>query len=629
MLSLKKLKENPIQISKKLTLESLQNLLEKACKQYYEESEPLISDTIYDILLEELESRDKDNSILKKIGYQSSSDKVLLPYFMGSMDKIKTKDHVKNWMSKYIDMKEKEKGFIITSKLDGISALYINDRDNVSLHTRGNGTYGRCINNIINNLDLPKFTSSKKIVVRGELIISKKNFQENGSNYNNCRGMVNGLVSLKENNPIQKNLDFVVFEVIEPKLVPNEQFKLIKKLGFKIPLLEYHSFNDIIKWENDESSFCMNKLKDYRKRSEYEMDGIIITHNEYYERIKGNPKNSVAFKCNHLGIVTTVQDVIWSASKYNVLIPRIKFDKIDLGSMVEYCTGFSAKYIFNNSIGPGSKIRVVLSGDVIPYIAEIISTTYPKMPNVNYEWNKTRIHIIALDDGDSLSKKKIVHFIKTLGIEYLSTGLINKLYSNGFNSIDKILRITTDELIKLEGFQETNSKKIFEAINKVISKPINLSVLMVASLKFNHGMGKKKINKIINKYPNLMEMKPSLDQIIAIEGFQEKTAKQFIDNLENFKEFLKTINVKYVINTNKDFEFNNKITGNHFVITGTRDSEILDIIKKYGGVLQNDINMKTDYLIVKDIESTSQKIKKAKIIGTKIINMEQFKSNYT
>lgn len=625
MLSLKKLKENPVEISKKLKLESLQNLLKQAVKYYYENPEPLISDTVYDILLEELENRDKDSSFLKQIGHKSSTDKVLLPYFMGSMDKIKTKEQVKNWMSKYLELEEKERGFIITSKLDGISALYINDTNNVSLHTRGNGTYGRCITHIIQNLDLPSFKNDNKIVLRGELIISKKNYEENGSNYNNCRGMVNGLVSLKENNPIQKNLDFVVFEVIEPKLIPSEQFKLIKKLGFKTPIIESHNFEDIIEWSSDSDSFCLNKLNDYRKRSEYEMDGIIISHNKYYERVKGNPKNSIAFKCNNLGLVTTVKDVIWSASKYNVLIPRIKFDKVNLGSIVEYCTGFSAKYIFNNCIGPGSKIRVVLSGDVIPYIAEIISTTYPKMPEVNYEWNKTKIHVIALDDGDSLSKKKIVHFIKTLGIEYLSTGLISKLYVNGFNTIKKIINIKEDELMKLDGFKETNTKKIYGAINKVTSKPISLAVLMVASLQFNHGMGKKKIEKILNKYPNLMNSKPTLDQIIGIEGFQAKTAKQFLDNLDNFKKFLDDLDVEYFVNIKKDIEFNDKVSGKHFVMTGTRDKEIIDTIKKYGGVLQNDINMKTDYLIIKDIESKSQKINKAKILGTSIITVENFK----
>ena len=60
-------------------------------------------------------------------------------------------------------------------------------------------------------------------------------------------------------------------------------------------------------------------------------------------------------------------------------------------------------------------------------------------------------------------------------------------------------------------------------------------------------------------------------------------------------------------------------------MTGTRDKEIIDAIKKYGGVLQNDINMKTDYLIIKDIESKSQKINKAKILGTSIITVENFK----
>ena len=287
-------------------------------------------------------------------------------------------------------------------------------------------------------------------------------------------------------------------------------------------------------------------MSKFRKKSIYDIDGIIITHNKIYERIEGNPKHSIAFKSNNDGVVTVVKEVEWNISRYNVLIPRIRFDKINLGSMVEYCTGFSGKYIFNNRIGKGTKIRVILSGEVIPYISEIIMPTYPEMPSMSYDWNETKIHCIALNNCVEYDKKGILYFIKTIKIDNLSVGLIDKLYNHGFNSIDKILKIQYEELLKLDGIKETLAKKIYSNIHKIIDNPIDLSLIMVGSLKFEMGLGIKKIKKILERYPNILNENVTVENIIEIDGFQEKTARQFVKNLKEFKMFLNNLNyLKY------------------------------------------------------------------------------------
>ncbi|MFM8430420.1 MAG: MBL fold metallo-hydrolase, partial [Holophagaceae bacterium] len=52
----------------------------------------------------------------------------------------------------------------------------------------------------------------------------------------------------------------------------------------------------------------------------------------------------------------------------------------------------NARYIVQHSIGPGTRIRVTRSGEVIPYIVEVVKgSKEPQMPNVEYEWNETRV----------------------------------------------------------------------------------------------------------------------------------------------------------------------------------------------------------------------------------------------
>jgi len=608
------LKSNPEDYAFKAPISNLEKILTIASQKYYSDEEPIISDQVYDIILEVLQERDPNNKIINNIGFKSSNDKIKLPYFMGSMNKIKTKDGVKTWLTKY----NTNSKFIISDKLDGISALYSNNK----LYTRGNGEYGRDISGIIKYLNIPKIDN---VVLRGELIISKDKFDKNRGEYTSARSMVNGLIALKYGNALLSILDFVVFEVIEPKLTPYDQLEYIKQKGFKVPNYKKIDYVDIIDWKNDEDNFLKKTLNNFKINSNYDIDGIIVTHNILYSRIIGNPKNSIAFKSNNYGKVTKVVDIEWSVSKYGVLIPRIKFEKVDLGSMVEYCTGFSGKYIFNNCLGPGSKIRVILSGDVIPYIVEIISSTYPKMPNVGYKWNDNKLHCILLEDDSELIKKKILHFIKTIKIEYLSIGIISKLYENGYTTISSILHIKKEDLLNIEGFKETLSNKLISSINEIISKPIYLGLLMVASLEFDRGYGLKRVKKILDKYPSIMEDGITLGQLINIDGFQIKTAKQFIDNFEGFKIVLNRLKLKYYVKKdNSCKDKNSNIDGKHFVITGFRDTDIIEYISNNGGNLQNEVNMKTDYLIIKDSYSQSSKLTKAKIMGVDIILKDDF-----
>lgn len=606
------IRSNPEDFGLTTPIKDLEKILTLASQSYYAGEKPLISDSVYDILIDILEKRDKTNKIVKAIGYKSSNDKVLLPYFMGSMNKIKTKEAVKSWLSKY----NIESQFVISDKLDGISALYVNNK----LYTRGNGEYGRDISGIIKYLNLPK---DSKMVVRGELIISKEKFDKNRGTYTSARSMVNGLIALKTDNLLIGLLDYVVFEVINNE-TPYDQLSIAHKEGFKVPNYSLVSYGYISGWNNNKDNYLTNALIYYRKHSKYDIDGIIISHNKVYPRIDGNPKNSIAFKSNNYGKVTTIKDIEWNVSKYGVLIPRINFEKVDLGSMVEYCTGFSGKYIFNNCLGPGSKIRITLSGDVIPYLTEIITPTYPKMPNVGYRWTINKLHCILLEEDSDLSKKKILHFIKGIKIDYLSCGLVSKLYDNGYRSINDILGITKEQLLEIDGFKETLSNKIIESIKSVVSKPIYLGLLMVASLEFNSGFGLKRIRKILDKYPNIMELDLTLGHVTDIEGFQTKTAKQFIDNFDNFKSFLLELDLEYYVKESTTIYENKNITHKHFVLTGFRDPTIIEQIEKYGGIIQSDVNMKTDYLIIKDKDSKSGKVSKAKIMGVDIILKDYF-----
>ena len=644
--------KNPLKFTKNLEL--LEEILIIAAEKYYTGT-PVLSDYTYDILIDILEGKEPNNKLLKKIGFKSSNDKIKLPVFMGSMNKIKTNDELSRWVKKYFNGKEND--FVISEKLDGISILLTYYDNNIKLYTRGNGTHGRDITFLKDYIKIPdninksiESIEASNLVLRGELIIAKHNFidyinkladnayNKSFINYSSARNMVIGLVNSKTYNPLFSILDMVIYEVIEPQLKPPNQFIFASKLGFNVCQNKIATLSDIVKWKDLKDNYLFNLLKKYKLESKYELDGIIITHNNLYKREEKNPKNSIAFKSNNDGCITTIKDIVWAVSKYNVIIPRIHFNKINLGSEIEYCTGFNGKYIFDNSLGPGSTIRVVLSGDVIPYICEIITTTYPKMPPINYTWSKNKLHCISLEKNIELRKKRILHFIKTIKIEHLSIGIINKLFENGFESLDKILCITKEQLLTIDGIKDTLASKIYSSIHIITDKPIYLGTLMVASLEFNSGMGIKKIDKILEKYPNIIDGKDenileNINNISSIDGLHEKTAQQFIENLGNFKEFIgKHHYLKYYTkntlnNINNSIKnINNKIKNKKFVLTGFRDKEFIKYLIDNSGIIQNTVNGKTDYLIIKNKLVNSTKIDKAKELGVDILTINECKT---
>jgi len=624
--NLKDIVSNPIEYGSKINIPVLAALIRKADNYYYNTNKVLFDDDTYDILKDKLKERAPENPVLKTVGIDVIHNKVVLPYYMGSMNKYAI-DGIKNWICKY------NGPYIISDKLDGISALYVVDVNN-KLYTRGNGKVGSDISNLINyvNISVPKL--NQKIVVRGELIMSKQNFEKYSKINSNARSLVSGQVNAKKPDiELLKNIDFIAYELLYPNMEPIKQFELLKKLNFKTPNISKTNLKEISKLgSNLEGSHLLESLITHRVNSDYDIDGIIVTDNSSYEtNISGNPKYSFAFKMNGSGKETEILDIQWNPSKHGYLKPRLLLKPIELGgSIIKHTTGFHAKYIINNSLGPGSIIRLVKSGEVIPHIIDIIKSTSPKLPDVDYKWDATKVNFIMKNPNKDYHIKKITSFFSVLNVENISSGIVTKLYEHNYDSIYKILSLTIEDLIKLPGFREKSATKIYNNIHKIIDNPIDISKLMSASLKFGRGFGIKRFEFILSRYPNILDINIVSDMIIDIPGFQETTAKQFIQGLTQFKLFLcelPMIKIKpfqNILSISDNKMFNNK----QIVMTGFRDSVIQEFISLNGGKIQDNVNKNTSFVITKDENSFSSKIDKANLLGINIISLDNFKKTY-
>jgi DNA ligase (NAD+) len=618
-----KISNNPLIEIPKLSQKELEEVIVYTADKYYNTGKPVIEDNIYDMLFDYLKDKYPKSKVIKNIGAPiKSKNKVKLPYWLGSMDKIKPNSGLDKWTSTY------KPPYYLSDKLDGISALLHIYNQQLKLYTRGTATEGLDISRLIKytiNVDV----SDINIAIRGELIMKKKTFEKKWKDTKkNIRNTIAGLVNSKTIDfELANDTEFIAYEVVDPFTNFSEQMEMLKKLNFKV--VNYKKVNKI------DDNILSEYLKDRRKNSEYEIDGIIVTNDEKHKRnTSGNPKYAFAFKdvLDDQMVITKVIEIEWNISKNSNIIPTLLLEPVDIGGVtIQRVTGHNAKFIKDNNIGKNTEILLVRSGDVIPYVKEVIKSTKADLPtNIKWEWSESGVDIVVKDkDNEDVKIKELVFFFASLGTKGLGEGIINRLYENGIDSVLKILKLTREDLLKIDGFKEKSADNLILNIKTSISN-VKLGKLMAASNKLGNNMGEKRMKMILDVYPNLLDIYKTwskqefYDNLVNIDGFNDKTANIFIDNLDNFVKFYnkikKYINIQKKDKSNKNIK--NMFTDKNIVISGFRDKNLEENIINSGGNIQSTVNSKTDILIVKDqetIDNQTGKVKKALELNIKII----------
>jgi NAD-dependent DNA ligase len=635
----KKINKDPFSADELSQLE-LETVIKYAADKFFNTKNPIMEDTIYDILIDFLKEKYPKSKTLKTIGsVPKTKNKVKLDYWLGSMDKIKpgSKD-LEKWFNKYLGP------YIISDKLDGISALLLYCSNNtINMYTRGTAEEGTDITELLKYINIPsidkikelKISSNKSNILmafRGELIIDKETFENNWSDkMKNARNTVSGLVNSKTINPkLAIDTKFVAYEIIDPILLPEKQLNVCKELGFNTVKYKIKNKLDI--------ELLSKYFKKRRENSEYMIDGIIVTNNEIYERNKkSNPEYSFAFKdvLEDQLVEAEVLDIEWNISKDGLIKPVLILKPVEIGGVeISRVTAHNAKNVITLQLGKGAIIKLIRSGDVIPKIVEVIKPAKKiLLPEEDtWKWNESKVDIISVNsDSKEQLIKNIYHFFATLKTMGLGEKIVEKLVNSGFNTIKKILESSSFE--NIDGIQKKGSDNLINSIKKA-TQDIELSTLIVAS-NLAKGIGEERIKLILEKYPNLLteyknfSKEEFINKIKEINGFEEKLSKSFVNNFNKFIKFYKDIN-KY-ISIKESIEkkiIKNKYSGLTIVISGFRDQELQKFLEDSGAKITNSISKNTDLLIVKDkntILQETNKVRQAINLNIKIITVDDVK----
>ena len=613
-----------------LNEDDLSSMIRAANKGYYANNKSLMSDEEYDILKEFIEEKHPDNESIQE-GHTTSSlvvekKKIKLPFEMWSMNKFKKEQQINRWLKDY-------KGpFIISAKVDGVSAGYSTKGEKPVLFTRGNGKIGQDISHAIEFLGLP---TEKGIEIRGELLMKKDVFETNWSDkFANVRNMIAGTANAKESLPERwADIDFVCYEVVTPQLTPNEQFKLIKK----------HNIISVIhKKMNKINKTCLSKyLIDWRKNYEYDIDGVIVADDKTYPRTSKNPKHAFAFKTvlDDQIVESKVVDVIWSPSKDGYLKPKVQIQPVKLGgAVIQFATLHNAEFVIKNKIGIGALVQIIRSGDVIPKVEKVVKPAKTiKMPSTKYKykWNSTKKDLILInaEQNEIVIMKTIEDFFNKLDVVGLGRGNVQRIINAGYKNIPQILTMTIKDFLKVKGFKEKLSIKIYNSINDRLDK-VSLTGIMGASNIFGRGLGTRRIVSIMDAYPYILTSNDNdeikLKKVAELDGFQKKTAKLFVPYIPKFIKFLQDINQSSKLQniTVKQVDKSHKLFNKKIVITGFRDKALQQKLDKIGVKLVTSVSKNTFIVLVNDLDDDTGKADKAKKLGVNIMTPGSFKSKY-
>jgi NAD-dependent DNA ligase/DNA polymerase/3'-5' exonuclease PolX len=606
----------------------LSGLLHSANVAYYNQ-EPFLTDNEFDIIKEFMEAKYPSNQVIAEIGAPVERNKVQLPYHMGSMDKIKPDTNaLSTWVAKY------RGPYVLSCKLDGVSGLYTTEGPAPKLYTRGDGKVGQDVSHLIPYLRLPK---TKGLVIRGEFIIPKLVFEEKYSaKFANPRNMVSGIINQKSVNEVIKDVYFVAYELIQPVKKPSEQMAILGSLDINRVLYKVEQGGTLT---ND---LLSQTLVEWRQNYVFEIDGVIVTNDAIYERKPGNPDYAFAFKMVLSDQVAEakVVDVIWTPSKDGYLKPRVQIEPINLGGVrIEYATGFNGAFIHDNKVGVGATIELIRSGDVIPHIRKVVMPAMvPQMPQVAFKWNSTHVDIMLEDveTDETVKEKNITGFFRGIGVEGLSSGNVARIIQTGFDTVTKILNMTIPDFLKVEGFKDKTATKLYNGIREKI-EAASLVTIMSASNIFGRGFSEKRLELIMESYPNVIVSNESKTQkianVAAIKGMAGKTAEAFVERIPNFIAFMQEAGLENKLSSvaapvEKQFDTSHPLFGKTIVMTGFRDASIQEAIKKVGAKLGTSVSKSTFVVLVKDKEEDTGKAAEARKLGVPLMTPAEFISKF-
>mgnify|MGYP002651484093 CR=1 FL=1 len=607
--------------------------LKKADDLYYnkDEKSDSMSDAEYDALKDEFTARFPDHEYLKEVGAQTvSGTKVKHEIPMGSQSKVNTESELEDWALK-VEEKVGSVEYLVSEKLDGFSLALKYEKNLVQGVSRGDGIEGEDLTSNSKKIkDIPSSISSKnKTLVRGETILKKSVYQNLFTDKANPRNAAAGTIRRLDGERCE-HLSFLAYDVIQDGhkfKTELEKFEFLKSQGFETP-----SFR-LCKDLSEVKEFYNEYEQSKRDSSDFEMDGLVVMVNDIKAQnllgiINNRPRYSRAYKFSAQSGITQIKEVVWQVGRTGRITPVAKTEPVKVaGVTITSVTLHNLSEIERLNLKIGQTVEVLRAGDVIPKIVKVIKSAGEKIkipsacPVCSQKTTKGEI-FLTCDNPNCESKlyHGLLYWVKTLDIKGFGQELVDRLQEAGLiTEPADFYALTKEQLSDLERMGEKSAEKVLKELHskKELTIPVFVKGLGIAQVS------EKTLDLVMPTHSSLekiMEAKP--EELAAIHGIGDVTSKLLIDGLKSRRKIIENL-LKYIsLKAPKKVE-GGKLQGKSFCFTGVRDKNIEVAIVDNGGKIASGVSATLSYLVAKDPDENSSKLKKAKELRVEILTLEQ------
>ena len=648
----------------KKRIDELNKLTAYYAKKYYDDDNPEISDFEYDMLMNELKNLEKEypefinkESLTQKVGgtVKEGFEKVTHIVPLQSLQDVFSFDELYSFDERMKKFDENIK-YVVETKIDGLSvALEYKQGEFIKGATRGNGQVGEDITENLKTIkNIPKKLNKKiDIIVRGEVFISKKDFdelnekQDEENKFANARNLAAGsLRQLDSSITATRPLDIYIFNVQKSEDIKftshYESLVYLESLGFNVNPVKVlcNNIQEAIKE--------VQKIGETREKIPFGIDGAVIKVDDLDLREKigttfKTPKWAIAYKYPPEQKETILKDIVCNVGRTGVITPMAILEPVVVaGSKISKTTLHNEDFIKEKDLKIGDHILIQKAGDVIP---EVVKVLKEKRTGGEIEFEMPKVCPVCgaeavREEGESAVRcigieckaqnlRNIIHFASKEGmnIEGLGEKIVEQLYNNKLiKTISDIYYLKQEDIQTLKKDGKKFAKNLIDAIEK--SKNNDLDRLICA-LGIRH-IGTKSAITLAKKFKSIDGLSnATLEELTMTDDVGEITARSIYEFFKQ-EQTIDLINKLKLANVNMELKedeiLDNRFDGKTFVLTGTLEKYTRDeaskIIENFGGKVLSSVSKKTDYVLAG--EEAGSKLTKAESLGVKIISENEF-----
>lgn len=654
----------------KLQIDNLIDKINYHSDKYYNQDTPEISDFEYDMLMKELIKLEAENPEFKRVDSPSNRvggmaldkfDQVTHKNPMLSLSNAYSAEDLRDFDRRVKEMTDGDVEYVVEFKIDGLSVgITYENGEFKSAATRGNGIIGEDISkNAMTIKSVPlKVDDKREIIVRGEVYISKENFEKVNEYqeehdlqvFANPRNLAAGsLRQLDSKLTAKRPLDIFVFNLenineLDGIDTHSDSLEYLKKLGFSV------SENYKICKSIDEVIEFIEYWTENRGSLKFDIDGMVVKVNNIEQRNEmgftaKSPRWAIAYKFPAERKKSKILDIEVEVGRTGTITPTAILEPVRLaGTSVSRATLHNEDFIREKDIKLFDHVIVQKAGDIIPQIVEVVKedrTGDEKdfvMPSVCPECGEPTVRL----EGEAAVKciniscpaqirRGMIHFVsrEAMDIDGMGESIITLFLKEGLiKDVSDIYYLKKEQIVPLERMGEKSADNLIKAIEKSKSNDL-WRLINGLGIRF---VGVKGAKILASNFSSLDEiMNADVERLQQLEEFgsiMSESVVKFFREEQNLAviQKLKDAGVNTEAGEDKSEGIPQLFEGMKIVLTGTlptlKRNQAKEIIELRGGKATSSVSKSTTFVLAG--EEAGSKLTKANDLGIKVIDEDMF-----